>query len=630
MNRQPQVAVLIILAALLIASCNRQEPQAARSENPKKQQIQEFWESFHRATSLRTSGRFEEAALAYERALKLDPRHEESLYYLGSCRMETGEQEQAVQIYRVLIDLNPRSSRGLSQLGLLLSTPAPGAVLNLEEARTVFERVAGLNQEESGSFLRLGMLSLRQHDNKAAWKHFQTAAGFKSPEGLFFSGYMRYQEGKYREAASLFQKVLEMNRNEKRLSGRGVFSEGDIASSGGSLSNVEKTGVKALIFLNWTARKLGGYPDSVPEDFRIHQRGDGIAVQTERLPGSGRGIWCDINNDRAPDLVLVNAGETRVFLNNHGKLNKSLALPGGFDAACGDADADGRQDVYVINSGYMGAGQNVLYRNTGEGILRDVTHLAGLQGVRATAAAEFADVDGDSDQDLIEAGNAPAPLRIYRNRGGVFQLQPVAFSGNAVSVSIADYNGDGAPDLFVLRWRRPALLLQNDGKGNFTDVTSATRLESAGGNSYSAVFLDYNHDPWPDLFVSRHAPYESSLSCLLQPALQRNQEAPQLFVNMAGKSFRDASEAAGLHQAYGTMKAIASDIDRDGWADIVLASGGLDPWRLEPSTVLHNRHGERFDLWGRFPSGPPVSPGSCAVADIDSDNTPEILISDPS
>ena len=45
--------------------------------------------------------------------------------------------------------------------------------------------------------------------------------------------------------------------------------------------------------------------------------------------------------------------------------------------------------------------------------------------------------------------------------------------------------------------------------------------------------------------------------------------------------------------------------------------------------MLRNIRGEKFELLGRFPSGPLVSPGSCAVADIDSDNTPEILISDP-
>ena len=124
----------------------------------RKQQIRLFWDAYNSARSLRTRKEYEPAAREYERALEIDPQHEDSLYYLGSCLLEVGEYEKAVQVYERLVILNPRSNRGLSQLGLLLSTPAPGAVLNLERARQMFERVSEVNQEESGPFLRLGQL----------------------------------------------------------------------------------------------------------------------------------------------------------------------------------------------------------------------------------------------------------------------------------------------------------------------------------------------------------------------------------------------------------------------------------------------------------------------------------------
>ena len=104
----------------------------------RKQQIRLFWDAYNSARSLRTRKEYEPAAREYERALEIDPQHEDSLYYLGSCLLEVGEYEKAVQVYERLVILNPRSNRGLSQLGLLLSTPAPGAVLNLERARQMF------------------------------------------------------------------------------------------------------------------------------------------------------------------------------------------------------------------------------------------------------------------------------------------------------------------------------------------------------------------------------------------------------------------------------------------------------------------------------------------------------------
>jgi len=618
-----------MLLSLFLFACHGKESTVQKTEDIKKQEIRVFWETFNRATSLRTAGKFEDAAKAYESALQLDSKHEESLYYLGSSLLELGEYEKAIQIYRRMVKLNPKSNRGLSQLGLLLSTPAPGAVLNEEEARGMFERVTRVNQEESGPFLRMGLLSLRQGDRKSAWKYFQIAAGFKSPEGLFFSGYLRFQEGNYVEAASLFQRVLEINRNEKQITGRGVFSEGDIKTSGSSLSLMEKAGVKALIFLHWTSLKLGRYPDSVPAEFRVTGNPAPVAVNLAKQPGPGRVVWCDLDSDSVPEMVLIESGRTCIFENASGKFREFAArLAGGYDGACADYNGDHRPDLYIISNGFTGEGQNTLYRNEGSGAFQDVTDSSGLSGRRATAAAAFADMDGDSDPDLLEAGNAAAgnaPLRIYWNKAGKFQLEQLAFPGNAVSFSIADYNQDGAPDLFVLRWKRPAVMFRNDGKGRLTDVTSSAGLQSAGGNSFSASFFDYNHDPWPDLFVSRHASYETALLRLIQPGLPQLQEAPQLYVNVGGKTFGDAGKEAKLQHAYGTMKSIAVDWDRDGWTDIVLANGGLDSWRLEPSVVLRNLEGKGFVEWAQFPANQAANILSFSIAEGKSDGVPRLF-----
>src|SRR5438270_379207 len=77
-------------------------------------------------------------------------------------------------------------------------------------------------------------------------------------------------------------------------------------------------------------------------------------------------------------------------------------------------------------------------------------------------------------------------------------------------VCIADYNGDGWPDIYFvgggdLHGRSiPArnALYRNNGDGTFTDVTGAAGMFQPDGKNLSAAAVDYDNDGWPDLFVA--------------------------------------------------------------------------------------------------------------------------------
>jgi tetratricopeptide (TPR) repeat protein len=633
------------LAATFLAL--RSDVARTPAEDEGKRRIRAFWEAYNRATELRSRGEFSEAIRFYQQALTLDPAHEDSLYNLGNCFYELGEVAVAVKNYERLVEVNPQSNRGHSQLGIALSTPLPGADLDFERARQAFERVVEINREESGPFLRLGLVAVAEGKWDDAVRQFLIAAGFKSPEGTFLAGYVRFRQGRYREAARYFQTVLEMNAREKQISGRGVFSEGDVKTSSGQLlTPLEKSGIKALTFLHWAAERLGGYPHGVPAEFQIRARPGDLTLATTHLAGvAGRVTTADFDGDGDLDVAALGEnGSLKVFQNRRGTLElafdlqpraRSAPTETPWEAIWGDYDGDTRQDIYLISSGYMGVGTNVLYRNEGNGRFRDVTTEAGLSGRRATAQALFADYDRDGQLDIVEAGNAGAEqptVRLFHNQDGRFQevhqQAKINFSGNAVAVAASDYDGDGWIDFFILRWKQSGVLYRNNGDGTFTDMTEAASLKGVGGDSFSALFFDYDRDGLQDLLVTSQAPYEIALESRLRPDLRRSSWTPKLFRNRGQGRFEDVTSQAGLDRSYGTMQAVAVDVNRDGWTDMVFANGGLEAHRLEPSAILLNEGGKSFtEHVLQFGANAPLNMQSVAAADFNGDGKVELIFS---
>src|ERR1051325_10551656 len=102
------------------------------------------------------------------------------------------------------------------------------------------------------------------------------------------------------------------------------------------------------------------------------------------------------------------------------------------------------------------------------------------------------DYDGDGDLDLLEVSSTAQ--RLYRNDGGKFtdvtaqsgDLAKLA-SGVGTGAVAGDYDNDGKPDLFILRYRASALY-HNDGNGKFTDVTAKAKIPNYPYLSTSVAF----------------------------------------------------------------------------------------------------------------------------------------------
>lgn len=613
------LAILVAVIFLLITIARRRASDDYRAEpapaGAEKQRIKTFWSAYNQANTFRTQGDFARAAAAYRDVLQLNPGHEDSLYYLGTSLEELGDYGQAAESFRKLLAINPSSGRALGELGNTLSLLAPGAPLDFEQARQAILKNVEINREQAGPFLRLGLMELDQGHVDAALEKFRVASGFGSPDGHFWVGYALFLQKKYAAAVPYFRKVLDAYGHDRKIIGRGVLSEGDILPAPGKpLTALEKVGLKSMLFLYWAAVRMGGYPAGTPREFQIQPRA-GLPLElpqaADRLganAGRGRAVSIASGKDGREGLLFFGSGGPLKLYRREGEKFVDATEPAGltgisnvWDAYAVDYDGDGFPDLYLVRSGFLGAGQNLLYHNNRNGTFNNVTAAVGLEGIRATARVCFSDFDGDGRLDLLEVGAPDAshrPLRFYRNAGNRFvessQAAGLVVSGTAVDCAVGDYNRDGKPDVFILLWQRGGVLFSNQGNARFIDATEAARLGGIRGKRFNALFFDYDKDGLPDLLVTAQAPFDDAVRSLLQFDFHPTANTPRLFHNKGDARFEDVTSQAGLNRCYGTLHVLPVDVDADGWTDLLLVNGSLDAQRLEPSVVLRSLQGKGF------------------------------------
>ena len=356
----------------------------------------------------------------------------------------------------------------------------------------------------------------------------------------------------------------------------------------------------------------------------------------------------DYDNDGWMDILLVDGSTVedyragtchppRLYRNQHdGTLIDVSAKSGlnfcgwGYGVAIGDFDNDGWEDVYI--TGFHGS---ALYHNNHNGTFTDVTAKAGVANSdRWGTSAAFGDYDNDGNLDLYVAnyveldinslpkfGDGPfcqyrgipvncgprglkgARDRLYHNNGdGTFTdvaeklgIDPDGYYG--LGVLWLDYDKDGCLDLYVANDSSPSLLYHNNCKGGFTEVGAEAGVAySSDGREQAGMGIDaadYDRDGWPDIVKTNFS-----------------DDTNNLYHNDRNGEFTDVAGSAGIGAISIPFLGFGAkflDFDNDGWPDLFIANGHVDPQvegqsfgvsYAERAFLFHNLKNGKFEEIG--------------------------------
>jgi hypothetical protein len=226
----------------------------------------------------------------------------------------------------------------------------------------------------------------------------------------------------------------------------------------------------------------------------------------------------DFNGDGKPDLaVALGNGTVSVLLNTTptGAGTVSFAAPQTFAAgngtaiAAADFNGDGKPDLAVVNGGNT---VSVLLNTTptGSSTVSFAAPQTFAAGTTPTALA-VADFNGDGKPDLAVAnfdGNTVSVLLDTTPNGGgtaTFTAQQTfAVGTHPVSVAVADVNGDGKPDLAVANSTdgTVSVLLDTTVSGALAPSFAAQQTFALGFNPNFLAAGDFDGDGRPDFAVT--------------------------------------------------------------------------------------------------------------------------------
>jgi hypothetical protein len=314
----------------------------------------------------------------------------------------------------------------------------------------------------------------------------------------------------------------------------------------------------------------------------------------------------DFNGDGHLDVVLAasggsSAGLVSVYIGNgNGTFQPAITSTGvtrPTSLATGDFNGDGKLDLALSDSS---TSETSILLGNGNGMFQAFGSPLPTYGTLATA-----DVNGDHILDLVVGSLDFA--EIFLGKGdGTFNLKDSYFDGafffqNQSDIVVADFNGDGKPDLATA-----GVVLLGNGDGTFQGDSGVPIPASQFGFS-GGVSGDFNNDGVADV------------------ALLSNNNASNLYILLDDGTGKFSLAHTYVLPTPGSS-IVTGDLNGDGKLDlVVVASGvvnGVSQWSLV--VFLGNGDGS-FGPPINFPQGTSAG-GALAVADFNGDHKLDVAV----
>ncbi len=265
-----------------------------------------------------------------------------------------------------------------------------------------------------------------------------------------------------------------------------------------------------------------------------------------------------------------------------------------------DIDNNGTIDVFACHD----VGLSKAFSNDGSGAM---TENNGLINAVSTVPSDnsgnygsiWIDYDNDDDLDLyiskcrlgVTNANDGRRVNLLFENDGNNNFTEVAVArglvpyGQSWASSFEDIDNDGDLDCVILNHDITSMILENDGTGNFTDITAssgiATSLNNLGDGGIQVIMEDFDNDTFIDIFVTT-----------------RN-GIHKLYKNDGDKTFTELSNPFPL--PFGTSRiqsAAIGDLNNDGFVDVMagFASGYNGPSSSRRDRLYFN-NGNATNNW---------------------------------
>jgi len=358
---------------------------------------------------------------------------------------------------------------------------------------------------------------------------------------------------------------------------------------------------------------------------------DSLNFQTYTYVYNGAGVAVgDIDNDGLPDIFFSgNMVSSRLYRNKgHFKFEDVTERAGirtsrwATGATMVDINNDGYLDIYVSVSGPESSKAedraNLLFVNNRDGTFTEEAARYGIADTGFTTHAVFLDYNGDGCLDLFLLENSPKDFsrgdvsthpsgmpgetpgshnELYRNNcNGTFtnvskEAGILHDAGFGLGAAVADFNGDGWPDIYVSNDGTPNdVLYVNNGNGTFTNKRGDW-LKHTSNAGMGVDIADFNNDGWPDIAQVDMEPHDlgrrkrmsgfttyGTVRELRSRGFREDYSANTLQLNDGITKdgdvvFSDIASLARVTATDWSWSPLFADFDNDGYKDLFIGNG---------------------------------------------------------